>query len=228
VAGAHGLVHSFRHLEHSVAIASVDDEEEYLGVGQAQTLGLELADHLQQLVCPEELLFFVLLKQGTTPHVDPAEVHECALVTPPLRNEGRLAVVLAEVVLALLIKQFGCLGTSLAVLRLLLEVLALKLIHQGRVQRRHNPIFDQAFLFSLRIHLGLFFLDRRERENCIKLASLGALNLLHCVVGDCHCRTEPTFFLIITVLVDGLSRAPFGWLQIALLDFLWCLQRRLE
>ena len=57
----HRFIHSPRHLEHSVSVACIDDKVEDFGVGQADTLCLQLADNLKQLVRAEELLFLVLL-----------------------------------------------------------------------------------------------------------------------------------------------------------------------
>ena len=71
----HSFVDPPRHLEHSMLVASIDDHVEDVSVEQTQRLRLALADHLEKLVRPKELLLLLLLPQGPAPHQDPAQVH---------------------------------------------------------------------------------------------------------------------------------------------------------
>ena len=68
----HRLVDTPCHLEHPPAHARLNDQVEDLSVGKEDTLGLELADDLEQLIGPEELLFLLLLPERAAPHIDPA------------------------------------------------------------------------------------------------------------------------------------------------------------
>ena len=52
-ARSHRFIHASRHLKHAVAIASVNNQVEDLGVRQAHALSLQLTDHLQQLIRSE-------------------------------------------------------------------------------------------------------------------------------------------------------------------------------
>ena len=59
--GAHRLIHSLGHFKHAVPLACVNDHIEDVCVGQTWVPLLQLADDLQQLIRPEQLLFFILL-----------------------------------------------------------------------------------------------------------------------------------------------------------------------
>lgn len=74
-AGLHLDVDSAGHLEHPVLVARVDYCVENVCIEETERLLLTLFDHLKKLVCPEKLLFFLLLPEGPAPHQDPAQVH---------------------------------------------------------------------------------------------------------------------------------------------------------
>jgi len=44
--GAHRFIDTTSHLKHAITVARINDQVEYLGVWQADTLRLELADDL--------------------------------------------------------------------------------------------------------------------------------------------------------------------------------------
>jgi len=93
LARAHRLVHALRHPEHAIPVARVNDQEENLGIREALRLRFELANYLEKLVGAEELLFFVLLPESATPHINPAQVDESALISLPFLYKGRISVI---------------------------------------------------------------------------------------------------------------------------------------
>lgn len=89
--------------------------------------------------------------QGSTPHVDPAQEDESAFVLTPIWDEGCLAIVALQlkalvVLLGSLFRESGSLVVPLA----------FKLVHQDRIERRHDPVME--FFLQLRLLL-LFQLD---------------------------------------------------------------------
>ena len=96
---------------------------------------------MQKLVSPEQLLLLVLLPEGAAPHVDPAKVDKCALVALTLLYKGRLAVIGSKLHRGFLLI-CDCSVTVFVLLLRLGVASPLKLIHQGRVERRHDAVTD--------------------------------------------------------------------------------------
>ena len=138
---AHRLVDPSRHLEHAVPIASIYDQVEDLRVGQAHALGFQLADYLQELVCAEELLFLILLPEGAAPHVDPAQVHVGALVSPILRD---VRVVEPGAAVDLLPRGVHSAAARLVGARLLAVAVAFELGHEVLIERWQDPVVELA------------------------------------------------------------------------------------
>ena len=140
---AHRLVDPSRHLEHAVPIASIYDQVEDLRVGQAHALGFQLADDLKELVCAEELLFLVLLPERAAPHVDPAQVHVGALVSPILRD---VRVVEPGAAVDLLPRGVHSAAARLVGARLLAVAVAFELGHEVLIERWQDPVVELADL----------------------------------------------------------------------------------